>query len=120
MTIIACLKIARAYLLGLGVIWLLSGLFLVLSGDSHYLFNRPTLGNVIFFMAVHQYSTAKGWDKFFLWLLIILGSLLWAWVFTSLYPRGLPLTLWQVLAISLTSAVLAGGAHLLLKKGSYT
>lgn len=111
MNLTACLKIARSYLLGLSVIWLLKGLFLVLSGDSHYLFNRPTLGNVIFFMAVHQYSTAKGWDKVFLWLLIILGGLFWMWLFTSFFPQGLPLSLWQLLAISLTSAGLAGLAH---------
>lgn len=60
MNLTACLKIVRAYLLGLSAIWLLNAVFLVLSGGPHCLFNRPTLGNVIFFMAVHQYSTAKG------------------------------------------------------------
>lgn len=116
MTRTICLKIMRTYLLGLSLMWLLNGLFLVSSGDSHYLFNRPVLGNVVLFSAIFQYNTTKGWNKFFLWAVVLGAILVWILTFSAIFPNGLTLSRWQVLGISLISVLLADLAHLGLNK----
>lgn len=107
------LKITRINLLAVAGFFWLKGVILLFGGETSYLTHSPLFSAIVLLVSLEQYSTYSRKKN---WLITIGVSLVWTFLWTSLFPKGITVTLTQTGLYGMIFLGLAGLTQLFIKK----